>query len=130
MEGQMKVMERNLQELRRKHEEEGEQRLLIEGQVKNTEIAAQEILRKLDEFPKDPFRIQQTASVKLGAENMMGRGLTEGSHERWRKINIPLFGGEDAYGWVNKVERLFPSKGSTRKGENVTTVTIEGQALS
>lgn len=31
--------------------------------------------------------------------------------ERWRKLEIPVFEGEDAYGWINRVERYFDLKG-------------------
>ena len=31
--------------------------------------------------------------------------------ERWRKLKIPVFTGEDAFGWTIRVERYFKLKG-------------------
>ena len=30
---------------------------------------------------------------------------------KWRKLEIPIFDGEDAFGWTNKVKRYFEIKG-------------------
>ena len=30
---------------------------------------------------------------------------------KWRKLEIPIFDGGDAFGWTNKVERYFEIKG-------------------
>lgn len=29
------------------------------------------------------------------------------TEDKWRKLDIPTFDGDDAYGWVQKLERYF-----------------------
>ncbi|KAF1877041.1 hypothetical protein Lal_00033594 [Lupinus albus] len=29
------------------------------------------------------------------------------THDRWRRLEIPIFMGEDAYGWIQKLESYF-----------------------
>ena len=31
--------------------------------------------------------------------------------DRWRMLEIPVFDGEDAYGWTTRVKRYFDLKG-------------------
>ena len=61
-----------------------------------------------------------TIATKLGVvreENSPGEGSENGeeleshkqhrNHDQWRKPEIPIFSGEDAFGWVQKLERHF-----------------------
>ncbi|KAJ1405498.1 hypothetical protein SESBI_25852 [Sesbania bispinosa] len=50
-------------------------------------------------------------AVGFGAEKSI-------REERWRKLEIPLFSGEDAFGWLSRVERYFQMKGVT-EGERL-----------
>ena len=51
--------------------------------------------------------------------------------ERWRKLEIPVFEGTDAYGWLNRVERYFDLK-KMSDGEKLQAVMVamEGKALA
>ena len=52
-------------------------------------------------------------------------------HESWRKLEIPVFVGEDAFGWTHKLERYFNLKGVTDEERmQATMVALEGKALS
>ncbi|XP_019416449.1 PREDICTED: uncharacterized protein LOC109327750 [Lupinus angustifolius] len=62
----------------------------------------------------------------------------EGTHgggefrrETWRKLEIPIFSGDDAYGWTHRLERYFQLKELT-EGEKMqaTVMALEGKALS
>lgn len=51
--------------------------------------------------------------------------------ERWRKLEIPVFEGEDAYGWINRVERYFELKGMEDVEKlQAVMVAMEGKALT
>ncbi|KAJ1383529.1 hypothetical protein SESBI_43289 [Sesbania bispinosa] len=64
----------------------------------------------------------------LGGQNGTRSGAAE---ERWRKSEIPLFSGDVAYGWVNRVERYFNLKGVLEQERlQVVMVAMEGKALS
>ncbi|KAJ1379359.1 Retrotransposon gag domain [Sesbania bispinosa] len=64
----------------------------------------------------------------LGGQNGTRNGAME---ERWRKLDIPLFSGYDAYGWVNRVERYFNLKGVMEQERlQVVMVAMEGRALT
>ncbi|XP_073225291.1 uncharacterized protein [Cicer arietinum] len=50
---------------------------------------------------------------------------------RWRKLEIPIFAGDDAYGWVQKLERYFALRGVTPEEKmQATMISLEGKALS
>ncbi|KAJ1381715.1 hypothetical protein SESBI_44900 [Sesbania bispinosa] len=62
------------------------------------------------------------------ANGNSGEGARE---DRWRRLEIPLFSGDDAYGWVNRVERHFNLKGVLKQERlQAVMVAMEGRALS
>ena len=49
----------------------------------------------------------------------------------WRKLEIPLFQGDDAYAWVDRIERFFEIRGvPEEEWVSVTVVAMEGKALT
>ncbi|KAE9586507.1 putative nucleotidyltransferase, Ribonuclease H [Lupinus albus] len=79
-------------------------------------------------------------ALKLGVsqgEESSGNSEEVGSHQapigtdRWRKLDIPIFIGEDAYGWVQKLERYFSMRCvADQEKMRATIVALEGKALS
>ncbi|GKB47835.1 putative mitochondrial protein [Tanacetum coccineum] len=71
--------------------------------------------------------VQPTTTVH-GSE----RGWQPGSDHRLRKLKMPLFDGEDVYGWVYQVERFFEVQGLVTTGDRLRAVvlSLEGSALS
>ncbi|XP_057436668.1 uncharacterized protein LOC130729063 [Lotus japonicus] len=68
--------------------------------------------------------IRSECGVELNSERDKG-----GS--RWRKLEIPIFGGEDAYGWIHKLERYFELRGvADDERMQATLLALEGKALS
>ena len=50
---------------------------------------------------------------------------------KWRKLEIPIFDGEDAFGWTNKVECYFKIKGMEEEDRiQAAMVAMEGKALT
>ncbi|XP_057445430.1 uncharacterized protein LOC130737629 [Lotus japonicus] len=50
---------------------------------------------------------------------------------KWRKLEIPVFGGDDAFGWVQKLERYFQLREVTEEEKmQATLLALEGKALS
>ncbi|GJV27604.1 putative mitochondrial protein [Tanacetum coccineum] len=60
------------------------------------------------------------------------RGWQLGSDHRLRKLKMPLFDGEDVYGWVYQVERFFEVQGLITTGDRLraAVLSLEGSALS
>ncbi|GKC83925.1 hypothetical protein Tco_1139642, partial [Tanacetum coccineum] len=60
------------------------------------------------------------------------RGWQPGSDHRLRKLKMPLFDGEDVYGWVYQVERFFEAQGLITTGDRLRAdvLSLEGSALS
>lgn len=53
------------------------------------------------------------------------------AEDKWRKLEIPLFSGEEAYGWVTMIERYFQLKGvSDADRVQAIMVAMEGRAFS
>ncbi|XP_028552250.1 uncharacterized protein LOC114580023 [Dendrobium catenatum] len=70
-----------------------------------------------------------------------GEGFTQGTwgdgrtfnraDNRTRKLKIPIFEGEDAYGWIYRVERYFAVNGVTEEEKLMAVpVCLEGKALA
>eukprot|EP00256_Glycine_max_P042597 XP_006593215.1 uncharacterized protein LOC102668698 [Glycine max] len=50
---------------------------------------------------------------------------------KWRKLEIPIFDGGDAFGWANKMERYFETKGVEEEDRiQAAMVAMEGKALT
>jgi len=45
--------------------------------------------------------------------------------DRWRKLEIPIFEGEDVYGWTTRVERYFNLKGMSCEKKLQAVMAIE-----
>ncbi|WVZ14456.1 hypothetical protein V8G54_012022 [Vigna mungo] len=53
------------------------------------------------------------------------------SSSKWRKLDIPVFAGEEAYGWTNRLERYFRLKEvSEEERMQAVRVALEGRALN
>ncbi|KAJ1417644.1 Retrotransposon gag domain [Sesbania bispinosa] len=68
------------------------------------------------------------------ADRNSGEGTESRSgtvEDRWRRLEIPLFSGDDAYEWVNRVERYFNLKGVLEQERlQAVMVAMEGRALT
>jgi len=54
-----------------------------------------------------------------------------GGDRKVRKLKMPIFEGEDAYGWIYKVERYFAVNGLTEEEKlSAAGLCLEGKALS
>ncbi|KAJ1440931.1 CLU domain [Sesbania bispinosa] len=94
----------------------------FEARIDNLEVRFNNLERGFENLLEMVQNINQTlqqggnslGDSGIGAEgNLEGRngsrsGATE---ERWRKLEIPLFSGDDVYEWVSRVERYFNLKG-------------------
>ena len=55
---------------------------------------------------------------------------TASSGQRWRKLEILVFSGEDAYGWPNWVECYFQIRVMEEEKMQAILIVMEGRALS
>ncbi|KAF1876556.1 hypothetical protein Lal_00021270 [Lupinus albus] len=117
-----------VQEREKMRQEQEEFRLrleLNEIRTKNTEKMLAAIATKLG--------ISKGAtSVGDGSENEgeVESHKTHQNHDRWRKLEIPIFLGEDAYGWVHKLERYFTLKAISEKERmQATMVALQSSQL-
>lgn len=49
---------------------------------------------------------------------------------KWRKLEMPIFSGEDACGWIHKMNRYFTLRGCWRKRMEAEFMALDGDALS
>lgn len=47
------------------------------------------------------------SNTSSDGDTVVGEETSRSRGNKWRKLEIPLFSGEDAYGWVNKIERYL-----------------------
>lgn len=64
-----------------------------------------------------------------------GNGVREdfksGSKQKWQKLTIPIFDGEDAFGWTSRVERYFELEGvGEHEKIQAAKIAMEGKALT
>ncbi|XP_022643204.1 uncharacterized protein LOC111242769 [Vigna radiata var. radiata] len=82
-----------------------------------------------------PLIKQTTNSVSVVQEGSNEGGTGSGRSgmigEKWRKLEIPVFAGDEAYGWTNRLERYFHLKGVTEEERmKGVMVALEGKALN
>ncbi|KAJ1429986.1 hypothetical protein SESBI_08052 [Sesbania bispinosa] len=79
-------------------------------------------------------RGNSSGDSSIGAEGNLEaqKGSRSGAvEEPWRRLEIPLFSGDDAYGWANGVERYFNLKGVLEHERlQAVMVAMEGKTLS
>nr|XP_012575096.1 uncharacterized protein LOC105852867 [Cicer arietinum] len=81
--------------------------------------------------------------MKFGSNREQGSPFQEGTgsngghseevhrREKWQKLEIPIFAGEDAFGWTHRLERYFLLKEVTEEEKmQATVMALEGKALS
>ncbi|GJS88960.1 ankyrin repeat-containing protein [Tanacetum coccineum] len=96
------------------------------------------------------FEVDSQATVDREMQHMMGTNQTgervhrgartnqagdifayHGFEHRMRKLKMPVFEGEDAYGWIYRVERYFKIQGLTQQEQlRATSLCMEAEALS
>lgn len=64
-----------------------------------------------------------------------GNGVREdfksGSKQKWQKLTIPIFDGEDAFGWTSRVEQYFELEGvGDHEKIQAAKISMEGKALT
>ncbi|PWA87815.1 Ankyrin repeat-containing protein [Artemisia annua] len=76
----------------------------------------------------------QTGEIKhrgAGTNQAGDRFAYHGFEHRMRKLKMPLFEGEDAYGWIYRVERYFEIQGIPQQEQlRAAALCMEGEALS
>ncbi|GKC49539.1 hypothetical protein Tco_1072284 [Tanacetum coccineum] len=96
------------------------------------------------------FEVDSQATVDREMQHMMGTNQTgervhrgagtnqardrfayHGFEHRMRKLKMPVFEGEDAYGWIYRVKRYFEIQGLTQQEQlRAAALFMEGEALS
>ena len=70
-------------------------------------------LKRVKELLEALTQRLEGGTVSGVSKNVRKRGgvakrIIKGTGEkRWRELEIPLFAGDDTYGWVNRLERYF-----------------------
>jgi len=61
----------------------------------------------------------------------VGEDYKYGPKQKWRKLTIPIFDGEDAFGWTSRMERYFESEGvGDHEKIQASMIAMEGKALT
>ncbi|GJY50779.1 ankyrin repeat-containing protein [Tanacetum coccineum] len=75
--------------------------------------------------------MQPTECQGAGTNQAGDRFAYHGFEHRMRKLKMPVFEGEDAYGWIYRVERYFEIQGLPQHEQlRETTLCMDGEALS
>ena len=120
-------MVRDSSDWEQEHEEWRTRLELAEARAKHTE----------DQLAAFAAKIVSNGSGNVrGEEEETSRcdGRILGDHaerDRWRKLELPIFSGNDAYGWMHHLERYFELRNVHEKEKlRATVVAMEGRALS
>lgn len=130
MEARFEGMERSLLAWRRELEERDR---VMDSRVQRMEDA----IAQLTELLKERRPGQQEESEPQGGtvgetgEQDSEVGQVGNKEQRWRKLDIPIFVGEDAFGWVSRLERYFRLKMvPEEEWMQAVMVALEGKALN
>ncbi|XP_057451806.1 uncharacterized protein LOC130743580 [Lotus japonicus] len=100
-----------------------------EARAKRIEDSLFAVLTKLGISP-----VEETLAREVQAEDGVDPNPERdkgSSNSRWRKLEIPIFGGDDAYGWTHKLERYFALRGVEEDERmQATLLALEGKVLS
>ncbi|XP_057431879.1 uncharacterized protein LOC130724621 [Lotus japonicus] len=114
-----------LNEARTKHLEDAIEENAV--RAKRIEESLYAVLSKLGVTTVDEA-LSRDLRTAIGIDPSLERD--KGSN-RWRKLEILIFGGDDAYGWTHKLERYFELRGvSDDDRMQATLIALEGKALS
>lgn len=84
---------------------------LAEARAKRTEDQLAALAAKIDSSGGGTVRRDEAKSSDDG-------GRTLGDHverDRWRKLEIPIFSGDGAYGWTHRLERYLSYEAFQRR---------------
>lgn len=74
---------------------------------------------------------EQASPFHEGIRSSGDRNEEVHRREKWRKLEIPIFPGDDAFGWTHRLERYFLLKEVTEEEKmHATVMALEGKALS
>ena len=130
MEARLEALERNFEEWRQTMTEDrevrGTRQELADARLRRVEELLEALVHRSDGGATSGA--SENAGERRGAT---GRQLGEVGEDKWRKLEIPLFAGEDAYGWVSRLERYFQiKKVSEAERLEAIPVAVEGKALT
>ncbi|GJT11038.1 ankyrin repeat-containing protein [Tanacetum coccineum] len=81
-------------------------------------------------FDKGTITLRSGKS-KISFHRMPDSLSYHGFEHRMRKLKMPVFEGEDAYGWIYRVERYFEIQGLPQQEQlRAAALCMEGEALS
>ena len=136
MDAKLEALEKRVEE--RMGEERRAQTAAMQEAIADLWQKLDEKLSRRDESNdnRDSTRPNRSDSRNSGSEarseNEEGSASRRGfGAEQWRRIELPLFQGEDAPGWVDRIERYFQIRGvPPEEWLTAAKVAVEGQALT
>lgn len=142
MDGRIDNLERTIEEVQRRQQVAGERLVGIENslhRVTNERLAGmEEVLNRIfehmggkadgDQRNRGGTHTDQEETVNGGGRND-GEEVNDGN--KHRKLELPLFEGEDPLGWIFRVERYFSINGVGEDEKlDAAVVSLEGKVLS
>ncbi|XP_028217846.1 uncharacterized protein LOC114399826 [Glycine soja] len=121
-------MARNSEDWEQEHEEMRIRLELAEALAKKHEEQIAEIVAR---FGQNRDRDRKGGLILEGIGSSGGHLEDTNRREKWRKLEIPNFVGEDAFGWTYRLERYFLLKDVTKDEKmQAAMMALEGKALS
>lgn len=108
MEAQLEFLERTFEGYMATRDEIAELRQMIETERTESQCRTTEVLDTLRRLSLNSHQNSHFVGESSGAH----QGIQNPQEQKWQKLSIPIFEGDDAFGWTNKVERYF---GRTRR---------------
>lgn len=111
----------------------------MEKQREEDRVERREVRRQMKELVETVRRMrhQSPAGSRHGKDQTDEEDVSvnhrhpRSCKERWRKLEIPIFEGTDAYGWLNRAERYFDLKEVDETERlRAAMVAMEGKALA
>ncbi|GKC40958.1 ankyrin repeat-containing protein [Tanacetum coccineum] len=107
-------------------------RMMTELMKKNSdEVESTKGFRSYDDLGFEIFETS-AAGEKKNPKEWLGDGTNFKANDyRFKKLKMPIFDGEDAYGWIYRMERFFKIQGVEALEQlQVAELCLEGEALS
>ncbi|XP_025981686.1 uncharacterized protein [Glycine max] len=121
-------MARNSKDWEQEREEMKIRLELVEALAKKHEEQIAEIVAR---FGQNRDCDREGGPILEGIGSSGGHLEDTNRREKWRRLEIPIFAGEDVFGWMHRLERYFLLKNVTEDEKmQATVMALEGKALS
>lgn len=140
MESRVEQLERVVDEIQRKQDEIQRKQAESNEKLTGVDTTGKTILEQLNEFRATfnatgnnqiPTRPPQTEPQSEEHDRRRAEETGQNEVPKYRKLELPLFSGEDPLGWIFRIERYFTANALSEPEKlDAGVVSLEGKALT